>query len=64
MLPKKDHFQEPLKIEAPYELQTNDTEEEATIDKGELYKRFISGVEKGTIIFKKGGHQKEKGRDD
>jgi|LakMenE01Jun11ns_1017448.scaffolds.fasta_scaffold9703031_1 hypothetical protein len=54
MLKKKDHFQIPMQIDAPHEARTDIPEEEATVDKGELYKRFITGVEKGNITFHKG----------
>jgi hypothetical protein len=43
-----------MQIDSLHEVRTDIPEEEATVDKGELYKRFISGIDKGTITFHKG----------
>ena len=54
----------PLSIDAPTDIRTEAPEdEEATTDKGELYKRFVGGVEKGRITFAKAGKAREN-RDD
>jgi len=64
LLTKKDHFKQPLSIDAPTDIRTDPVdEEEATIDKGELYKRFVNGVEKGRITFVKSGKARDN-RDD
>ena len=43
-----------MQIDSLHEVRTDIPEEEATVDKGELYKRFITGIDKGTITFHKG----------
>ena len=64
LLTKKDHFKQPLMIDAPTDNRTEVAEEEeATIDKGELYRRFVNGVEKGRITFVKSGKARDN-RDD
>ena len=51
-------------IDAPTDIRTEVAEEEeATIDKGELYRRFVNGVEKGRITFVKSGKARDN-RDD